>query len=292
MRNLDENTITAATISRHEQCEDPRTKVLMTKLVQSLHDFAREVQLTEEEWAMGIAFLTSVGKKCSDTRQEFILLSDTLGLSTLVCAQNNRKPKECTESTVFGPFHLENSPSLPMGADMSKGTSGEPCFVAGVVRDLDGKPIEGATIEVWQADGAGFYDVQYSDFDEHRLRATFRTGVDGAYRFRTVVAASYPIPTDGPVGTLLAALGRHPWRPAHLHYRISVPGYQTLVTHIFRDGDQYLDSDAVFGVRSTLVGEWIRHTDARAPTGEPMSEPFYTLNYDFVLSPAQQKAGA
>jgi hydroxyquinol 1,2-dioxygenase len=292
MRNLDENTITAATISRHEQCEDPRTKLLMTKLVQSLHDFAREVQLTEEEWEMGIAFLTSVGAKCSDTRQEFILLSDTLGLSTLVCAQNNRKLKECTESTVFGPFHLENSPSLPMGADISKKTSGEPCFVSGVVRDLDGKPVEGAMIEVWQADGAGFYDVQYGDFDAHRLRATFRTGVDGAYRFRTVVPASYPIPTDGPVGTMLAALERHPWRPAHLHYRISVPGYQTLVTHIFRDGDQYLDSDAVFGVRSTLVGEWIRHTDASAPNGEPMSEPFYSLNYDFVLSPAQQKAGA
>src|ERR1700730_8071773 len=146
MHNLDENTITAATISRHEQCEDPRTKVLMTKLVQWLHDFAREVQLTEEEWALGIAFLTSVGQKCSDTRQEFILLSDTLGLSTLVCAQNNRKPKGCTESTVFGPFHLENSPSLSIGADISGESSGEPCFVSGVVRDLDGKPIEGAVI--------------------------------------------------------------------------------------------------------------------------------------------------
>ena len=241
---------------------------------------------------MGITFLTAAGKKCSDTRQEFILLSDALGLSTLVCAQNNRKPKECTESTVFGPFHLENSPPMPMGADISRRTSGEPCFVSGVVRDLDGKPIHGATIEVWQADGAGFYDVQYSDFDEHRLRATFRTDVDGIYRFRTVVAASYQIPTDGPVGSMLTALGRHPWRPAHLHYRISVPGYQTLVTHIFRDGDQYLDSDAVFGVRSTLVGEWIRHTDTQAPNGEPMSVPFYTLNYDFVLSPVRQKADA
>lgn len=288
MRNLDENTITAATIARHEQCGDPRTKALMTKLIQSLHNFARDVELTEEEWAVGIAFLTSVGKKCSDTRQEFILLSDTLGLSTLVCAQNNRKPKECTESTVFGPFHLKSSPPLLMGADISKGTSGEPCFVSGVVRDLNGKSIEGAAIEVWQADGAGFYDVQYSDFGEHRLRATLHTGADGTYHFRTVLAASYPIPTDGPVGDMLAALGRHPWRPAHLHYRISAPGYQTLVTHIFRDGDPYLDSDAVFGVRSTLVGEWIRHIDARAPNGEPMSEPFYTLSYDFVLSPAQQ----
>jgi hydroxyquinol 1,2-dioxygenase len=291
MRNLDENTITAATIARHEDCGNPRTKVLMTKLIESLHEFAREVELTEEELESGIAFLTAVGKKCSDTRQEFILLSDTLGLSTLVCAQNNRKPKECTESTVFGPFHLENSPSLPMGADISKDTSGEPCFVSGVVRNPNGEPIEGAMIEVWQADGAGFYDVQYSDYHEHRLRATFRAGADGAYRFRTVVPASYPIETDGPVGTLLSMLGRHPWRPAHLHYRIAVPGYQTLVTHIFRDGDPYLDSDAVFGVRSTLVGEWIRHTDTRAPGGEPMKGPFYTLNYDFVLSPEQSKTG-
>jgi hydroxyquinol 1,2-dioxygenase len=218
-----------------------------------------------------------------------VLLSDTLGLSTLVCAQNNRKPAVCTEATVFGPFHLDDSPALPLGADIGASLPGDLCFVSGSVRGVRGEPVAGAVMEVWQADGAGFYDVQYDDFDQHRGRATFKSAADGHYFFQSVIAASYPIPTDGPVGDMLAALGRHPWRPAHVHFRITAPGYETLVTHVFRDQDVYLDSDTVFGVRSSLIADWVRHPDGMAPNGTHQEQPFYTLNFDFVLNPVAPK---
>jgi len=257
----------------------------MTSLVQHLHAFAREVKLTEAEWAAGIAFLTATGQMCSDKRQEFILLSDTLGLSMLVTAQQNRKPAGCTEATVFGPFHVEDSPQHALGDDIANGARGEPCFVRGAVRGSDGQPVPNATMEVWQADEDGFYDVQQAGLDEHRARATLHTDAEGGYHFRTIVAHPYPIPFDGPVGRMLQALGRHPWRPAHLHFRLQAPGYETLVTHVFRQGDAYLDSDAVFGVRSTLIADWVHHAPGVAPDGTSMPSPFYTLDFDFVLNP-------
>jgi len=285
MRNLDETTITQAVLARHANIPNERLQRVITSLVQHLHAFAREIHLTEAEWAAGIEFLTAVGRTCSATRQEFILLSDTLGLSTLVTAQNHRKPIGCTEATVFGPFHVEGAPERPLGADVANGAEGEPCFVRGCVRGFAGEPIAGAVIDVWQADAKGLYDIQYDELDEHRARATLRSAQDGSYHFRSIVATPYPIPHDGPVGQLLEALNRHPWRPAHLHFRITAPGYETLVTHVFRDGDPYLDSDAVFGVRSSLVADWVRHPAGPTPDGDVLEIPFHILDFDFVLNP-------
>jgi hydroxyquinol 1,2-dioxygenase len=285
MLNLNEDTITQAVLARHADMPDVRLREIMTSLVQHLHAFAREVKLTEAEWFEGIKFLTETGHMCSDKRQEFILLSDTLGLSMLVMAQQNHKPAGCTEATVFGPFHVEHSPEYAAGEDISNGAKGEPCFVSGTVRGIDGKPVANARLEVWQADEDGFYDVQYAGLEQHRARGTLHSDAQGKYTFRSILANSYPIPHDGPVGRMLQALGRHPWRPAHLHFRIQAEGYETLITHVFRRGDAYLDSDAVFGVRSTLIADWVRHEAGPAPDGSTCARPFYTLDFDFVLSP-------
>ena len=287
MRNLDEDNITQAVLARHAAMPDERLREIMTSLVQHLHSFAREVKLTEEEWFAGIQFLTETGQMCSDKRQEFILLSDTLGLSMLVTALNNRKPQGCTESTVFGPFHVEGSPDYALGDNVAEGVKGEPCFVRGTVRDVDGKPVPHASMEVWQADADGFYDVQYAHLEAHQGRGTLRSGPQGEFHFRTVRAEAYPIPYDGTVGRMLKALSRHPWRPAHLHFLIKADGFETLITHVFRDGDQYLDSDAVFGVRSSLIADWVRHDAGIAPDGSRVEVPFYTLDFDFVLNPVQ-----
>jgi hydroxyquinol 1,2-dioxygenase len=257
----------------------------MTSLVQHLHAFAREARLTEAEWFEGIRFLTGCGHITDDKRQEFILLSDTLGLSMLVTALNQHKPAGCTEATVLGPFHVEGAPQYEHGDDIANGAQGEPCFVRGRVLGLDRSPIAHAEIQVWQADAEGYYDVQDPTLDEHRARGILRSGADGGFHFRTILAECYPIPHDGPVGQLLQSLGRHPWRPAHLHFMISAPGHERLVTHVFRSGDRYLDSDAVFGVRSSLIADWVRHEPGRMPDGRDSGRPFYTLDFDFVLNP-------
>lgn len=274
MRNLNQDTITQAVIARFADTPDARLKEIMTSLVQHIHAFAREVKLTEAEWLAGIEFLTATGQKCDNKRQEFILLSDTLGLSMLTVAMNNDKPAGCTEATVFGPFHVEGAPHYEHGADVANGAAGEACVVRGRVLGLKGEPVPGAVIEVWQADAKGNYDVQYADLDKHQARGVLQSGPDGRFNFRTIVAEAYPIPVDGPVGDMLRATQRHPWRPAHLHFMISAPGYEKLVTHVFRSGDRYLDSDAVFGVRQSLVADWVPH-----------AEGGYSLDFDFVLNP-------
>jgi len=284
MRNVDENTLTEIVLARHAGAENPRLKQIMTSLVQHLHAFAREVSLTEDEWFAGIRFLTEIGHITDDKRQEFILLSDTLGLSMLVTAMNNRKPYGCTESTVLGPFFVDGAPEFRNGDDMANGAKGEPCFVSGRVTALDGTPIPGASIEVWQADSDGFYDVQYQGETAAQARGKLRSLPDGSFHFRSITAESYPIPYDGPVGRMLEALGRHPWRPAHLHFMIDAPGYDRLITHVFRSGDQYLDSDAVFGVRSSLIADWKRCEGGLAPDGTKMDLPFSTLDFTFVLN--------
>lgn len=286
MRNLDESTITEAVLERHAQADNERLKVIMTSLVRHLHAFAREVELTEAEWEAGIRFLTEVGAITDDKRQEFILLSDTLGLSMLVTAMASRKPAGCTEATVFGPFFVAGAPEYTNGDDVANGAPGRPCFVSGRVVGPDGRAVANARIEVWQADEDGFYDVQYPGEDTHRARGVLHSLPDGRYHFRSIVAEPYPIPHDGPVGKMLEALGRHPWRPAHLHFMITAPGYERLVTHVFREGDRYLDSDAVFGVRSSLVADWVEHPAGVAPDGSSVDVPFCTLEYDFVLNPA------
>jgi hydroxyquinol 1,2-dioxygenase len=274
MRNLNQDTLTDAVIARLAETPDARLKEIMTSLVAHLHAFAREVKLTEAEWLAGIEFLTRVGHKTDGKRQEFILLSDTLGLSMLTIAMNNAKPPGCTEATVFGPFHVEGAPHYEMGADLANGAIGEACEVSGTVRGLEGEPVPGAVMEVWQADTQGLYDVQREGLQQHQARGVLHVGPSGEYCFRTVLAEAYPIPDDGPVGQMLRATGRHPWRPAHLHFMIKAPGYETLITHVFRSGDKYLDSDAVFGVRESLVADW-----AKQPDGS------WRLRYDFVLNP-------
>lgn len=274
MRNLNEHNITQAVLDRFSKTPDPRLKEIISSLVRHLHDFARETKLTEEEWMKGIQFLTATGQMCDDKRQEFILLSDTLGLSTLLVAQNNKKPDGCTEATVFGPFYVEGAPHYQDGEDVSNGAVGEPCVVTGTVKSLNGQAIGGAVLEVWQADAEGFYDVQKPDLDHPQARGVVHSNAEGSFNFKSIVAEAYPIPTDGPVGEMLRATKNHPWRPAHLHFMIKADGYETLITHIFRDGDQYLDSDAVFGVRQTLIADWVKGHDG-----------VYKLHFDFVLNP-------
>jgi hydroxyquinol 1,2-dioxygenase len=291
MRNLDENTITAEVLGRIVNTPNPRLKQIMTALIRHLHDFAREVELTEQEWFEGIRFLTDAGHITDDKRQEFILLSDTLGLSMLVIAMNNRKPRGCTEATVFGPFHVEGAPEYALGGDVANGAKGIPCYVSATVRNLNSEPIAHARVEVWQADADGFYDVQYADLAAHRARGVLHADEQGRVYFRSVLPEAYPIPADGPVGRMLAATKRHPWRPAHLHFMLEAPGYEKLVTHVFRDDDRYLDSDSVFGVRSSLITTYQRHEPGTTPDGRHSAVPFYTLDFDFVLNPASKAAG-
>jgi len=277
MRNLDEHTITQAVLERFSNTPDPRLKEIIFSLVQHLHDFARDVRLTEEEWLKGIQFLTRAGHITDDKRQEFILISDTLGLSMLTVAMNNQKPEGCTEATVVGPFHVENAPHYNLGDDVGNGAIGTPCFVKGTIKGLGGEPVPGAHIEVWQSDEEGMYDVQKPNLDQAQGRGVLKSDAQGNYYFRSILAVAYPIPHDGPVGDMLAATKNHPWRPAHLHFMIKAPGYQSLITHVFRYDDQYLDSDAVFGVRQSLITDWVRQ-----PNGE------YTLEFNFVLNPVSQ----
>jgi hydroxyquinol 1,2-dioxygenase len=291
MRNIDARTITPAVVERLASAEDPRLRQILTSLVTHLHDFAREVQLTDAEWMQGIEFLTATGHTCDAKRQEFILLSDTLGLSMLVVALNHAKPAGATEATVFGPFHVDDAPVAAQGANLAGGAPGMPFFVEARILDLAGQPIAGAEVDVWQADDEGLYDVQRPELgDTRRARGELHADAAGEVRFRTVTPTAYPVPTDGPVGRMLLASGRHPWRPAHLHFRIRAPGFQTLVTHIFRDGDPYLDSDVVFGVRSSLISDFVRHDPGPAPDGTSVAEPFYTLKQTFTLAPTAAPA--
>jgi hydroxyquinol 1,2-dioxygenase len=285
MRNIDQTTITPAVLESLAGTRDPRLHAVLSALVRHLHDFAREVKLTEAEWMAGIEFLTATGQKCDDKRQEFILLSDVLGLSMLTVAQNHAKSSQATEATVFGPFHVADAPHFEQGDDISGGAVGEPLFVRATVRGRGGEPIADAEVDVWQADADGFYDVQRPELDAPQGRGVLRTDGEGRVSFRGVMPVAYPIPTDGPVGRLLEAAGRHPWRPAHVHFMISAPGYQRLTTHVFSDGDRWLDSDAVFGVRSSLIGDFKRHDAGISPDVSGQEAPFHTLDFDFVLEP-------
>lgn len=286
MINIDEHTITDAVIARFDQCESPRLKEILSSLVRHLHDFAREVRLTEAEWMQGIEFLTATGQKCDDKRQEVILLSDTLGVSMLIVAQNNVRPPAATEATVFGPFHVNGAPQYPLGADITNGAPGQPLYVRATVRGLDGRPVAGAVVDTWQADEDGFYDVQLPGAPL-RARGVLRSDAKGQVYFRSILPVAYPVPTDGPVGRMLLASGRHPWRPAHVHFMIQAAGYETLITHVFRDGDQYLDGDVVFGVRSSLIAQYVHHEAGAPPFGPATGGGFYTLDFDFVLNPAE-----
>jgi hydroxyquinol 1,2-dioxygenase len=286
MRNFNENTITDAVLERIANTPDARLKEVCSSLVRHLHDFVRDVRVTDAEWAFAIDFLTPTGQKCDGNRQEFILLSDTLGISMLVDAINHGSTS--TDTTVLGPFYVQGPPEFPLGADIRGGVKGDPLYAEGRVTDTNGKPLANAIVDVWHSDDEGYYDVQHID-DVGGLsgRARFRTDADGRYRFWSIKPAAYPIPYDGPVGEMLQAQKRHPWRPAHVHFMIEAPGYEKLATHVFVDGDQYLDSDAVFGAKDTLIADFVRRDAGKGPDGKDMAELYYTVNYDFRLAAAK-----
>lgn len=272
-------------IARNAGAEDARLRQVMDVLIRHLHEAVKEIEPTQEEWFKAIMFLTDTGHMCNEWRQEFILLSDVLGVSMLVDAINNRKPSGASESTVLGPFHVEGAPELPLGSNICLDQKGEPMLVRGRILDTGGKPIAGAKIDVWQANDEGFYDVQQKGIQpDFNLRGVFRSNEEGEYWFRGVKPKFYPIPDDGPVGKLLASLGRHPYRPAHLHYIIAADGYETLTTHIFDPDDPYIASDAVFGVKQSLMAEFKPVDDPARIDKAGFDGPFLEVEHDFILA--------
>jgi hydroxyquinol 1,2-dioxygenase len=290
MPEFDSTSITSAVIARLADCKDARFKQVMTSLITHLHDFIREVHLTEEEWMQAIQFLTVTGQACTDRRQEFILLSDTLGVSILVITLNHPAHDGTLESTVMGPFYWEGAPELPLGSNLAEGVKGEPTFYSGRVLSADGRPLAGALLDIWSGDGEGNYDMQMPGEVGMKARGKIRTDEQGRYWFRSIKPTFYPVPTDGPVGVMLRKMGRHPYRPGHIHMIVSAPGHESVTTHLFVAGSEYLDSDAVFGMKESLVAKFERHEPGIAPTGERMTIPYYTVQYDFRLRPAKAAA--
>jgi hydroxyquinol 1,2-dioxygenase len=291
MQPSTDSELTDAVLARVAGADDPRFREIMSSLVRHLHSFVREVSLTPREWAHAIQFLTETGQRCDGRRQEFILLSDTLGVSMLVDWLSHRKTEGATESTVLGPFFLDGAPELPPEADIAPGTPGEPTFVSGRVLSPDGQPVAGAVIDVWQAGPNGLYDMQEAD-PKMNLRARFRTGADGRYAFRTVKPHSYPIPVDGPVGGLLTHFGGHNQRPAHIHFMLAADGYEPVVTQLFVAGDGFIDKDAVFGVKDSLVVPFERHDSADEAAARGVAAPYFTVQHDFVLQPLRRAEAA
>ena len=287
MPQFNDAELTAAVIRSFEETPNPRVKFLMEELVKSLHEFVRKTDLTFDEWAYAIDFLTRTGQKCTPTRQEFILLSDVFGVSMLVDAVNHRERDGATETTVLGPFYVGEHTPMPHGTDISANLPGERMFVQSRVTDLEGKPLAGVPVDIWHADDDGFYDSQKPSYETEgpSSRARFITDTDGRFFFRTILPCSYPIPTDGPVGEMILQVRRHPMRPAHVHFLVNAPGYEPLVTHVFIDGDKHLDSDVVFGVKSDLIAKIEKRTDPVMPDGKPATTPWHLMTYDFRIKP-------
>lgn len=280
----EENSVEVVT-GRNKMAGDERLKFIMEVVTRKLHEAVKEIEPTEKEWFDAIMFLTNTGHMCNEWRQEFILLSDVLGVSMLVDAINNRKPSGASESTVLGPFHVADAPLRHMGDNICLDHKGEDMVVSGRILDTDGNPIDEAVIDVWQANDEGFYDVQQKGIQpDFNLRGVFRTGADGKYWFRAVKPKYYPIPDDGPVGKMLRALGRHPHRPAHLHYIIKADGFEPLTTHIFDPEDPYINSDAVFGVKESLLAEFRKIDDPERAKKLEFDGWFWEVEHDFVLA--------
>ncbi|MGW5150633.1 dioxygenase family protein [Rhodococcus koreensis] len=284
--DFSEDTATDAVLDSFADTPDERLKTMLGALTRHLHGFIREIEPTQSEWESGIEFLTAVGQMCDDVRQEFILLSDVLGVSMLVDAINNRKPAGATESTVLGPFHMVDSPQRELGEDIALAGDAERCVVRGHVRSLDGTALAGAVVDVWQADDAGFYDVQQPQaLPEKNLRGLFTTDADGSFWFRSIVPRHYPIPDDGPVGKLLSATKRHPNRPAHIHFIGGAAGHSPITTHLFIEGSPYLEDDTVFGVKKSLVRAVQRIDDPDLAVRYNVENPFGLIEFDVVLNP-------
>jgi hydroxyquinol 1,2-dioxygenase len=289
--------LTQAVLDRIDADADPRFRQILTAVVRHAHALIREVDLKPDEWMNAIQFLTRVGQTCDEKRQEFILLSDTLGISMLVVALEQARrsaaaladataTQKPTEATVQGPFYWEGSPVLPLGSDIGEGMPGEPAYYSGRVTDTHGRALANCCVDVWSGDGEGVYDMQLGDEAGMRLRARFYTDEQGRYRFWSIKPTYYPVPSDGPVGDMLRAMGRHPNRPGHVHMMVYADGHVPLTTHLFAADSPYLDSDAVFGVRDSLVVPYAKHPPGAAPDGRVMNKAYHTAQYDFALAPA------
>lgn len=287
MPQFNDAELTAAVVDSFADTPDARVRYLLQELTTSLHDFVRKTDLTFDEWGYAIDFLTRTGQKCSATRQEFILLSDVLGVSMLVDAVNHRAREGATETTVLGPFYVGEHKPMPHGANISPALGGESMFVQSRVTDLSGKPLANVPVDVWHADDDGFYDSQKADYEQQgpSSRARFTTDADGRFFFRTILPCSYPIPTDGPVGEMILQTRRHPMRPAHIHFLVAADGYEPLITHVFIEGDKYLDSDVVFGVKDDLISRVEKRDDPTTPDGEPVQAPWHLMTYEFRMRP-------
>ncbi len=278
--------LTRDVLARLAEAPDPRIRETLGALVRHLHAFVREIAPTESEWAAAIDFLTRTGQICTDRRQEFILLSDTLGVSMLVDEINHGRGGATTETTVLGPFYVADPPDVEAGGDIARGLPGAPLFVEGFIYSQSGAPLAGAIIDVWQSDDQGRYDLQFDDPGQFFMRGRLRADDLGRFSFWSIMPRSYPIPTDGPAGALLAAAGRHAYRPAHVHFRISGAGHDDLITHVFVRGDQYLTSDVVFGVKDSLIADFEHRTRTISLVGAPIERAHRYLRYDFVLPTA------
>ena len=277
-------TATDAVVASFAGTPDPRLRDVLSSLTRHLHAFVREVEPTLDEWAAAIDFLTAVGQRCDEHRQEFILLSDVLGVSMLVEMINSRTSDAATDSTVLGPFHVRQSPPRALGETIDLVGTGTQCLITGRVLSTDGTPLPDATVDVWQADDHGFYDVQQPG--QHPVdngRGLFRTDGDGRVWFRTVIPCHYPIPIDGPVGRLLEATRRHPYRPAHIHFIAEAEGHVPVTTHLFVADSPYLDSDAVFAVKRRLIREFVSVDDPEAAARYGLPNPFHRAVFDIVL---------
>ncbi len=289
--------ITQAVLDRIQDSTDPRFKQVLTAVIRHVHALAREVDLKPDEWMAALQFLTRVGQTCDERRQEFILLSDTLGLSMLVVQLEQQRRSAAalvdpaataapTEATVQGPFYWQGSPALPLGSDIGQGMPGEPTYYSGRVTDTHGRPIADCCVDVWSGDGDGVYDMQLGAEAGMRLRARFLTDAEGGYRFWSIKPTFYPVPDDGPVGDMLRRMGRHPNRPGHIHLMVYRDGFVPLTTHLFPADSPFLDSDAVFGVRDSLIVPFTQHAPGKAPDGRVLERPFHTMQHDIHLAPA------
>jgi hydroxyquinol 1,2-dioxygenase len=295
MPQYDAVDIAQAVVDRMADAKDPRFKEVMTSLVKHMHAFAREVDLRPDEWMTAIQFLTATGQKCDEKRQEFILLSDTLGLSMLVVALDQARaaatlkakttPLKATEATVQGPFFWPGAPKLPLGADLAEKRDSTPTYYSGVVTDTSGTPVAGCEIDVWSGDDEGFYDLQKGEAAPMELRAQFRTDAQGRYYFWSLKPTLYPVPVDGPVGAMLTRMGRHPFRPGHMHFMLNAKGHQPLITHLFVSDSDYIESDAVFGVRDSLIIPFKPQPAGKAPDGRVLKQAWAHAEYDFRLVP-------
>jgi hydroxyquinol 1,2-dioxygenase len=288
-----EKNLTDIVLDRWSSVPDPRLRQIMTSLIKHLHSFVREIEPTEAEWFTAIDWLTRTGQLSTDKRQEFILTSDVLGVSMLVDAINHRFSSKATPTTVTGPFHIHESPEFADGADMANGAPGIPCFVHGKVADMDGRPVANVMLDVWQTDGEGLYEAQRPEITDTWMRGIYHSKADGSYLIRTVAPIGYTIPLDGTVGEVFARNNISPYRPAHIHFMIKAPGFHAVTTHLFQRGDQYIESDVVYGVKEPLIVEFEKKSaGSKAPNGEIMNEPFYEVRYDFTLQRLAQAAAA